>query len=231
MTKILVDLSAKNLKRFAVDEIAPRLGSSYRLYGRRALVRARGPCYQLVILSKSRGNSLRIHPSLFVVGADPCFPVISGALSLWAVDWRAWTFLEAPLNDSLARTIIDRLRLNSPISFFSELLDIDIDGALSWFQSRHGHWSVYQSWAFFNICRGVPSVRDDLARAKKSFYSQVLSRGTPSENDKRLELRITELEARLDRDDCIALCRADAERHALQLKLPPVEWPPEWPTT
>lgn len=66
-----------------------------------------------------------------------------------------------------------------------------------------------------------------------SYNRDALGRVIRAEFDfeEALYARFQKLESRLDRPDCIALCRANAEEHARLLGLPPIEWPSEWPNT
>lgn len=223
------DLSARNLRRYILERIAPELGEDYRLIGRRLLVRMRGPFVQSFALSRSRGSALYATPNFFVVGADPAFPVMHGSLSLDTRNPHRWSFVKPELTPDLASTLMKMLRSDSPVSFFEPLTDTSIDTALRWFLSKDNHWSAHQFKAFIAILRGQATARDDLARATKKFRKQGLS-DPPRDHETALLQRYAELEARLDRPDCIALCRADAEEHARSLKLPPVAWPSEWPT-
>lgn len=224
-----IDLSTPALKRFLVEDIGPRLGKGYRLHGRRAFVRMRGPFVQSFGLSRSRGPVLYVIPLFFVAGADPAFPVMHESLGLGSLDPHRWSFVEPKLTPDFASSLMDMLASDSPVSFFDELTDASIDEAIRWFISRTNHWSAHQFKAFIAILKGQATARADLARALTVFRKQALS-DPPRDHEAALLQRYAQLEARLDRPDCIALCRADSEKHAQLLRLPPVEWPPEWPS-
>jgi hypothetical protein len=189
----------------------------------------RGPFVQNFEISRSRGPVLYVTPQFFVAGADPAFPVMHDSLGLWSRDPHRWSFVEPRLTPDFALILMDMLRSDSPVSFFDELTDASIDEAVRWFISRTNHWSAHQFKAFIAILKGQTTARAELTRAIAVFKKQALS-DPPRDHEAALLQRYAELEARLDRPDCIALCRADAEEHARRLKLPPVEWPPEWPT-
>jgi hypothetical protein len=189
----------------------------------------RGSFVQSFELSRSRGPVLCVTPKFFVTGADPAFPVMHDALSLDSLDPHHWNFVKPKLSHDFASTLMDMIRSDSPVSFFDELTDASLDESIRWFIARTDHWCAYQFKAFIAILQGQVSARNDLTHAISKFRKQALS-DPPRDHETVLLQRYAELEARLDRPDCIALCRADAEEHARRLKLPPVEWPPEWPT-
>jgi len=144
---------------------------------------------------------------------------------------RRWSFPpETPLDEAFAAEILRRLKEDSPISFTEPLKDEAIDKALRWF-GKDGYWLAHLFIAYFNMTRGAPTARKDLARAFHLFikHSSYSTDEPPLDFEEALHARFHELESRLDRPDCIALCRADAEEHAQLLKLPPIVWPPEWP--
>ena len=138
---------------------------------------------------------------------------------------------ETPLDEKFAAEILTRLKKDSPISFTAPLEDEAIDKALRWFGKDGLHWAADLFLAYFNMTRGAPTARRDLGRAFDIFRrkSRMATDKPLRDWEEALLARFQELESRLDRPDCIALCRADAEEHARLLKLPPIVWPPEWP--
>lgn len=138
---------------------------------------------------------------------------------------------ETSLDEKFAAEILARLKQDSPISFTDPMQDETIDKALRWFGKDGLHWAADLFLAFFNMTRGAPTARKDLARAFELFRrnSRMITDKPLRDWEEALLARFQELEARLDRSDCIALCRADAEEHARLLKLPAIVWPPEWP--
>ena len=196
------------------------------------LARMYGPLVQLIILWVSRGGWLHLEPTFYVVGADTANQTIHQAVSLGTRNPRRWQFPpETMLDNALAIRLLDQLRSDSPISFTATLDDAVIEQGLHWFGRDKLHWSADLFLAFFNMTRGAPSARDDLARAFDLFRRHSrLSMDEPLVDwEERLRDRFLELQARLDSPDCISLCRADAEAHAKALGLPPIIWPPEWP--
>lgn len=227
----MVDLSARVLKSYLIREIAPRLGSEFKLYGRRGLYRVRGPVVQSLVLSASRGTVLVVSPGLFVCGYDPNFPVLSGSMSLYALDSHKWSFVRPELSAEFAEQLVGLLREDrSPLSFFAEISDHAIEAMIKFFISHDKIWFDLWALAFFNMVRGSSSARDDLDRALVRFRAKGMAH-PPRDLDKAFLERLSDLEARLDRPDCIALCRAEAEQHAVRLNLPTIDWPPEWPLT
>lgn len=198
----------------------------------------------------SRGGWIRFSPGLFVLGPEiyrkelQSSKLKNGSIStdnlihttvgLEAKTPRRWMFEpETPLDEKLAAEILTRLKKDSPISFTDPLEDEAIDKALRWFGKDGLHWAADLFLAYFNTTRGAPSARKDLARAFELFikHSRYSTNKPPFDFEIALHARFQELESRLDRSDCIALCRADAEEHARLLKLPPIVWPPEWPAS
>jgi hypothetical protein len=229
MTASSVDLSARALRNFLVKEIAPLLGPQFQLHGRRALVRMRGPVVQSLVLSASRSRVLVVWPCLFLCGANPSVPALDASLSLTILDRSKWSFVDPRLSGSLAKRIASMLNDKVvPLDFSSDLMDATIEETVSAFIAQLDFWSDCLFLAFFNAFRGVRTAREDLNRAKQKFVAQAAS--PYREHEVALLERFENLASRFDRQDCIALCRGDADGHARRLKLPPISWPPEWPT-
>lgn len=104
-------------------------------------------------------------------------------------------------DDLFASEIMKRVAQDSPISFISPLTDEAIDKGLRWFGRDKLHWSADLFLAFFNMTRGAPSARDDLARAFDLFRRHSrLSMDEPLVDwEERLRDRFLELQARLAR--------------------------------
>lgn len=222
----------KDIARFAYDYLQPLLADSYERYKKGDLVRMRGNLVEGLLIGVSRGGWIHIYPTFYVIGADPAYEGIHQTVSLEAKNPHGWKFPpETPLDEALAKEILDRLARDSPISFVDPLDDEAIDKGLRWFGRDKLHWSADLFAAFFNMARGASTTRADLARAFEIFRRRSrLSTGKPLRDwEEVLRNRFIELQSRLDRDDCISLCRADAEAHAKVLGLPPIAWPPEWP--
>lgn len=222
---------SKDIARF-MREHMKRYLTEYVLYKRRFLVRMRGNLVQGLIVGVSRGGWVKVYPTFYVVGSDPADDGIHQTVSLYAENPHRWSFPpDTPLDDVFASEIMKRIAQDSPISFVVPLDDDAIVKGLRWFGRDNFHWSADLFLAFFNMTRGAPSARDDLARAFDLFRRHSrLSMDEPLVDwEERLRDRFLELQARLDSPDCISLCRADAEAHAKALGLPPIIWPPEWP--
>jgi hypothetical protein len=219
-------------------------------YKRRDILRTRGNLVQWIFLGVSRGGWIDISPALSVLGPyihrkesehcknkDGSFNsdgmIVSVSLDgISASAARRWSFPpETSLNGAFATEILSRLKQDSPISFTDPLEDGAIDKALRWFGKSGLHWTPALFLAYFNMTRGAPTARKDLSRAFELFikHSRYSTNKPPFDFEIALHDRFKELESRLDRPDCIALCRADAEEHARLLKLPAIVWPPEWP--
>ncbi len=217
-------------------------------YKRRDIYRIRGPLMQGVGVSVSRGGWIHVSPGLFVLGPEiyrkdlqssklkdatiSTDNLIHTTVGLDTKTPRRWMFEpETPLDEKFAAEILHRLKQDSPISFTAPLEDEAIDKALRWFGRDGLHWAAALFLAYFNMTRGAPTARKDLARAFELFikHSRYSTNKPPFDFEEALFARFKELESRLDRPDCIALCRADAEEHARLLKLPSIVWPPEWP--
>lgn len=217
-------------------------------YKRRDIFRMRGPLMQGIGVAVGRGGWIRLSPGLFVLGAEiytkdlqssklkdgsiSTDNLIHTTVGLEAKLPRRWMFEpDTPLDEKFAAEILSRLKQDSPISFTDPLEDEAIDKALRWFGKDGLHWVADLFLAYFNMTRGEPTARKDLARAFELFRrnSRMTTDKPLRDWEGALLARFKELEFRLDRPDCIALCRADAEEHARLLKLPPIVWPPEWP--
>lgn len=201
-------------------------------YKKRDILRLRGNLVQLVIVGVSRGGWIHVSPTLYVLGSEPNENFIHQTVGLDTKQPQAWKFPpETLLDASFSNEIADRLAHDVPISFTQPLSDEAISRGLCWFGKDGLHWAADLFLAFFNMTRGATSARKDLAHAFELFRrNSRLSTDKPLRDwEEALLTRFNELEARLDRPDCIALCRADAEAHAGLLKLPAIVWPPEWP--
>lgn len=219
-------------------------------YKRRDILRMRGHIVQWVFVGVSRSGWIEISPALSVLGpkiyekdmeSNRCrdgsidlnslLSTVSALKSTSAGSLRRWSFPpETPLDETFATEILTRLKHDSPISFTDPLEDEAIDKALRWF-GKDGYWLAHLFLTYFNMTRGAPTARKDLARAFELFikHSRYSTNKPPFDFEEALFARFQELESRLDRPDCIALCRADAEEHARLLKLSPIVWPPAWP--
>lgn len=241
---------ATDIARFVKTHLRAALPDFSCQYKRRDICRMRGLFMQGVGVGTSRGGWIHVYPDFFVLGAEiyekdlpknllkngsVCSDnLIHGTVSLEVKAPRRWHFPpETPLDEALAAEILRRLKEDSPISFTELLTGDAIDKALRWFGKDGLHWAADLFLAYFNMTRGAPSARKDLARAFGLFvkHSRYSTDKPPLDYEEALYARFQELEARLDRPDCIALCRADAEEHARLLGLPPIVWPPEWPAS
>jgi hypothetical protein len=222
---------AIEIARFVRTYLRTALPIDYQFYGKRDLVRMRGNFAQLLLIAQARGNYLRILPTLYVVGANLAEATIHQAVCLYTVRPSDWNLAPESLDFDFAAQIVDQLK-KSPVGIFvRESVDAEIDNTFRWFGKDGSHWSDYLFLAFFNMTRGAPTARKDLARAFELFIkrSRYSTNKPPLDFEEALHTRFQDLESRLDRPDCIALCRADAEEHARLLKLPAIVWPPEWP--
>lgn len=239
---------APEIARFVRTHLRVVLPDFTGQYKRRDICRMRGPLMQGIGVAVSRGGWIRLSPGLFVLGPEiyrkelqssklkdgsiSTDNLIHTAVGLESKAPRRWMFEpETSLDEEFAAEILTRLKKDSPISFTDPLEDEAIDKALRWFGKDGLHWAADLFLAFFNMTRGAPTARKDLARAFELFikHSRYSTDKPPLDFEIALHARFQELEARLDRPDCIALCRADAEEHARLLKLPAIVWPPEWP--
>lgn len=222
---------AIEIARFVKQCLQPKLPIAYQLYGKRDLVRMRGNFAQLVLISQGRGHYLRVLPTLYVVGADLSEETTHQTVSLYVRNPHDWNLTPETLDLAFATQIVQQLKRSPVTAFVCEFGDKEIDKALRWFGKAGTHWAADLFLAFFNMTRGSPSARKDLARAFELFRgnSRMVTDKPLRDWEEVLLARFHELEARLDHADCIALCRADAEKYAKLLKLPPIVWPPEWP--
>ena len=241
---------APEIARFVRTHLRTALPEFTGQYKQRDILRMRGHVAQWVFVGTSRSGWIDISPTLSVLGSkiyekdlesnrcrdgsidtNSLISTVAALKSTSATALRRWQFRpETLLDEAFAAEILIRLKQDSPISFTQPLEDEAIDKALRWF-GKDGYWLAHLFLAFFNMTRGAPTARKDLAQAFDLFRrNSRLSTDKPLHDwEEALLARFRELESRLDRTDCIALCRADAEEHARLLKLPPIVWPPEWP--
>lgn len=240
---------APEIARFVRTHLRAALPDFTGQYKQRDILRMRGPLVQWVFVGVSRGGWIGVSPSLSVLGPHIYLRDLEryknkdGSLNSDALivavsldgkspeATRRWNFPpETSLDEMFTAEIVARLNQDSPISFIQPLGDETIDKALRWFGKADLHWTDYLFLAFFNMTRGAPSARKDLVRAFELFRrnSRMVTDKPLRDWEEALLARFQELESRLDRPDCIALCRADAEEHARLLKLLPIVWPPEW---
>ncbi|MCG3188110.1 MAG: hypothetical protein IOMNBAOH_02834 [Rhodocyclaceae bacterium] len=241
---------APEIARFVRTHLRAALPDFTGQYKRRDVLRTRGNLVQWMFVGVSRGGWVRVSPVLSVFGPyihlkdsehcknkDGSFNsdglIVSVGLSgMSASAARRWSFPpDTPLDEMFASEILRWLKEDAPISFTEPLKDEAIDKALRWFGKDGMHWTAHLFLAYFNMTRGAPTARKDLARAFELFikHSRYSTDKPPFDFEIALHARFQDLESRLDRPDCIALCRADAEEHARLLKLPAIVWPPEWP--
>jgi len=221
-----------DLVRYMRESLKPAFPNSYLSYTPRFLLRAHGNAVQGIVIGVGRGGWVRVHPSLYVTGADRADEGIHQTVSLSTRDPRRWHFPpDTPLDDALTAVILGRLANDSPISFEAPLDDVGLDRGLRWFARKGRHWSADLFLAFYSMTRGAATARRDLERARMRFhrYSRLSKGKQPRDWEKQLCGYFDELESRLDQPDCVALCRQDAEAHAEILGLPSPLWPPEWP--
>ncbi len=231
-----------DIARFVRTYLREALPDFTEQYKRRDILRMRGHLVQWVFVGVSRGGWITVSPSLSVLGPHIYLQGLEycknkdgsfnsdGLIVAISLDGesasasRRWHFPpDTPLDQTFSAEIVSRLKQDSPISFVSPLEDEAIDKALRWFGRDKRHWSDYMFLAFFNMTRGASTARADLARAFEIFRRRSrLSTDKPLRDwEEVLRDRFLDLESRLDREDCIALCRADGEEHAKLLGLPP----------
>lgn len=221
-----------DISRFLKTHLSASLADYRDHYKSRDVVRTRANFYQMVIAGVNKGGWVHVVPAAYVVGAEPAEDCVHQTVSLSSLSPDAWKFPpDTSLGRDLADEIVKRLETGSELPFLGPLSDDKIDSGLRWFGRRGQHWSAELFLAFFNMSRGAPSAREDLAFACKAFVAKSSAAHGKSLQgwEESLLERFSELEARLDSPDCIALCRAEAEQHAGRLKLPPIVWPAEWP--
>ena len=186
-----------------------------------------------LIIGVGKGGYIKVLPVMYVVGADLSEDELSPGLCTELYDRQTiWQFPEdTPLNEVLAIEIKKRVNNSPAINFLGVFTQGVIERDIQWFAKRPEHWAANLDLAFFNMTRGAPTARKDLARAFELFRrkSRMVTDKPLRDWEEALLARFQELESRLDRPDCISLCRADSEKHARLLKLPPIVWPPEWP--
>lgn len=222
---------ASDIGRFSREILLPRFPEPYVLYKKRDIVRMRANFAQLLMITVGRGGYIKVLPTFFVVGADLEQEIVHQTVSLRVVQPDRWLFSpDTPLDGSFASLIIERLELDSPISFIDPLRDSDIENGLRWFSRLLKHWSAHQFLAFFNITRGADSARADCMHAYKFLrqYTRLSTEKPLLDWEVKLRDRFLALEARLDSSDCIESCRLDSQEHARKLGLPEIVWPSEW---
>lgn len=203
---------ASEIARFVWTYLCASLPDFTAQYKRRDILRMRGLVVQMVSVGVGRGGWVRVHPTFSVLGPD---------IYIKDLDRHKCK------DDSL-----DRDALFSQVG----LEGISASAARRWiFPPETLLDETFAAEILTRLKQDSPisftAARKDLARAFKLFikHSRYSTDKPPFDFEIALHARFQELEARLDRPDCIALCRADSEKHAKLLKLPPIVWPLEWP--
>jgi hypothetical protein len=216
------------IRQFVEGELRPRLALDFVPYKSHDLVRMRGPFVQLLAISVRRSGSLRVHPTFFVVGADPVVPVIPQNVSLEVLDPWKWSFP----NEELTRDFADRLRreldATSPLSFaapLSSIDDSDVSKLFEFFDRKTKHWSASLYLAHYLLATGRAPATAALHRARAKFdkLGSKVS-GAPPVWRIALGARIGELERRLTLAEGPGLCRIDSDDQAATFGLPTPTW-------
>ncbi|MGW8393675.1 hypothetical protein [Pseudoduganella sp. HUAS MS19] len=230
-------LKTSEIAGFSKSMVRPRLGPDFFTHTNRDMVRCRGPFLETVFFAKKRSGWLHVIPTFFVVGADPAASVIFQTMSLplnGIDETGKWRFRpETLLDEALATHIVAQIERDSPLTFIGPLKDDAIDSALRTFVRQIVHPVPSLSLAFFNMCRGAPSARSELAATRKRFLkmSRYGSGKPPLDSEQAMLARLDELAARLDSPDCIAICRDEVIEHARNLNISVPEWPTDWPAS
>ncbi len=226
----MATLSNKDIARFMLTLVLPKLGQDFFPYVKKDLARMRGPFVQLLALSSSKsGRFLKVHPTLYVVGADPSFEVISQNVSLEVWAPRKWSFDSPTLGEAFADRLLQQIEAETPISFVQPLDDSAIEAALRRFAAAKGHWNAQFFLAFLSILQRWPNAHEELVAAQKVFDKLVQpgAAGLPPWGKAQLR-RFEALRRRIDSANGVEECKKECESHALSLKLPPIAWPTEW---
>jgi hypothetical protein len=232
-------MTSARVLRFLDEFIGPNLGEGFTTFSQDEFIRMRGPFVQAFICEESlEDNSIAIIPTLYTVGAILADDRMYGTYCLNTKHVHIWKpSLEIEINDTaFAQALVETTKKNALLSFLLPIEDKAVDRALRKVQQNNRAWASLQFKAFFNMTRGALSARKDIKNAIKSFHWASINPGVvggfPPSQDWRtvVQARLEELERRLDQQNCISLCRADAEAHAKKLKLPSIEWPSDRPT-
>ena len=222
------------IERFMREHLKQRFPTLNVVYRKRFYARLFGPVLQGLIVGVGKGGYIRVLPVMYVLGERIDEEELSPSLSLEITDRKTWHLAEStPLDAAFAKEIHSRIEKSPVLNLSSAATSTSVEQDIRWFARDPVDWSAALSLAFFNIIRGVRGARSDLSNAFERFRNQSRLATNKPLYDYEVLLceRFKELEARLDSADCIALCRADAENHARVLKLPPLVWPAEWPTS
>lgn len=228
-------MRAEEINRFVTNVVRPLFGADFSIYATRDLVRRRGPFVQAVLFSRKKSGWLHVIPTFYVVGACPSDEVMFQTMSLpisGVDEKRLWRWPpDVVLDESLAQKIVRLVSQESPLSFEHCLNDTDIEHVLSLFCKKVQHSSPWLSRAYFNMCRGLLSAGEDLRLAQDKFIKcSRFGRGaSPLDFETALLNRFSSLEARVSDAECIELCKVEVLAHVEKLRLPPSQWPSDWP--
>lgn len=216
--------STAAIRKFSSTVLRPRLASNFVPYhGNRDLVRQQSNFVQLIALSGGRyGETLKVLPTFYVVGAFPSDEVIPQSVALSAENPSRWRFQGRHLDKGLADDICNLLRENSPVSFFAPVGEADIVSALKRIAANATSEDAPLFLAFYMMANGISGQNLWLETARRTF----LKRNPEIHHDwQRTALqRIEDLEQRLGAPDATIVCQKEAQDQALRLKLPGIEW-------
>lgn len=216
--------SPAEIKKFASRILGPLIARDFLpFHGNRALVRQRANFVQLVALSGGRyGETLKVLPTFYVVGARPSDEVIPQSISLNAEYPDKWRFQDRHLDGDLAGEICKLLTEQSPLSFFSPIGIADVVAALELSAANAVSEDAPLFLAFFMMANGISGEKKWLGKARKCFQKQnpVILHDWQRETSRRIEA----LEQRINVPGAEILCQQEAEDHALRLNLPRITW-------
>lgn len=215
--------TAKRIREFSSVSLLPRLGVDFRLFKRRDPMRVLANFVQLLTLTGGRyGESLRIYPTIYIVGAYPWDEVITQSV-VATKDGRAWVFQNRDLDNILADEIL--LSCSSIAPSYEKALSARIVlEALS----RIARGAVDERGAiylaFFLMANDLGNAAPWLEFAQEMFMRN--NKRIEHEWQHRTETRIGELRLRLELSavDRAEACRKEADQHATLLGLPAIRW-------
>lgn len=220
------------VKRQVTTDLLPLLHPSFMIEpppSRYGVIRAYGCFTQTLYLGIGRYGDISVGISFYVLGAqsfENFVPVIMGLLS---ADFSPRLFFA---NDEVAEHGLDMsfivrvVQRHTPLSFLEPLTERSVLDCLNYFERRAVRFYIPMHVAFYHMAQGDYGLAPKyLRKARKMLEHEYRGVSQLYTADVMFFERMAELERYAEDPAHRASARADAERHAEMLKLPPIVWP------
>lgn len=222
--KLALTYSPAAIKKFSRTVLRPRVAIDFvPFYRDRDLVRQTSNFVQLIALSGGRyGETLKVLPTFYVVGARPFDEVITQSIALHVEHPNKWRFQGRHLDECLADDICVLLSDESFLSFFAPIGATDVVATLTDLAKNATSEDAPLFLAFFMMANEIQGADIWIERARKKFLqaNPVILHDWQRATMQRLD----EIQQRLGAPNAAILSREEAQDHAARLQLPRIEW-------